>query len=245
LQIPWQIGFDELVSQLNLYGVTPPLTLEADFQANSTTTGEKGGLERSSSAVAITSKLGGDHLHSDHVINLDALLELARKTLVDFVEQKRADLEATFHTYVQSSSSGQSSNGDSNDATGPTVKMEFVEFASMVEAIDATRYSEEDAKDSTDTAGEKHEEGGTGRKEGRAVSCVPPVRSRHELVDMYATATAQHHDEDGVEDNGHHGVITLFRFVHMAFQYKVGVGLHYSTRHSLQRRGAAKAEEHA
>jgi hypothetical protein len=32
---------------------------------------------------------------------------------------------------------------------------------------------------------------------------------------------------------GRVGVMTLTRFVQVAFQYKVGVGLHYSTRHSL------------
>lgn len=202
LQIPWQMAFDELVSQLKLYGVTPPSNLEDQFQASSTKSGEKEGMQRSSSAVAITCTLGGDHLHLDQVINLDAVLELARKTLVDFVGHKRAELEAIFHTYVQSSPGGQSGTSDGTGVTVPTIKMDFVEFVAMVEAIDATRCSEEDASDSGDTAGGK-QEGDAEPTAGRDHACELPVRSHHELVDMYATATDQHHDDDEMEDNGH------------------------------------------
>lgn len=32
LQISWQLGFDELVGQLQLYGVVPPLSLEVSHE---------------------------------------------------------------------------------------------------------------------------------------------------------------------------------------------------------------------
>lgn len=124
----------------------------------------------------------GDHLNHE-VISLDGLLELARKTLVEFVEQKRGDLKATFLTYAQHSAGGDSG---SDGSSMPLAKLSFDEFAAMVEAIDATRFS----KANTNTEGNSEQKAG----------CTPPVRSRHELVEMYATATGQHHDADELED---------------------------------------------
>jgi len=232
MNIPMHVGYDELVQQLQLYAVAPPPTLEADFHESSTTlssSSSSGGGSDGAGGLVQASKFGGDHLQTDQTITVDALLEIARKTLVSFVDEKRHELKGTFQHYARRSTktTEDPTAGDGADADGAagggdgaeegdgggdsegggellrTVSVSFAEFVDMVETIDEGRHP---------TAGaaglhRKHaaataatSSSSSSVQGGRDMSDVGKSRSHHELVEMYGIAIGQQHDDDDVFD---------------------------------------------
>ena len=193
--------------------MAPPDDLEVEFK------------ERSDKAAGKPPpKSGGGHLDG-LTITVDWLLEIARKILVTFEVEKKEELAAVFR-----------SSEARHKAEDGSFTMQFTDFSTMVHAIDTKGIDGAEA-----LLNFIHTSSSANGSRTFTITNAPGgkdgvERSHHELVLMYEQATGQHHDEhDGHEVDEQSeagGVMTFARFQQVAFQFTVGVGLHFTDRYS-------------